>query len=197
MDLAPHQVLFVSGIGQAAKAPHYLNANVFNGLHGRALPVATGRQDRQPGPDRHRRERRRLHLRRGRQPLPGGHPAQHRPDAHRPQQPGLRPHQGPGQPDEHGGVRHQGPAAGGHVRALQSRGRGTVMGANFVARGFSGMPDHLRDLIAQAIAHPGFALVDVLQPCVSFNKVNTFCLVQGTCQRAWSPVMTRPIIRPR
>jgi len=32
-NLAPHQVIFVSGIGQAAKAPHYLNANLFNGLH--------------------------------------------------------------------------------------------------------------------------------------------------------------------
>ena len=40
--LAPRDVLFVSGIGQAAKAPHYLNANLFNGLHGRSLPVATG-----------------------------------------------------------------------------------------------------------------------------------------------------------
>ncbi|MBT8405899.1 MAG: 2-oxoacid ferredoxin oxidoreductase, partial [Deltaproteobacteria bacterium] len=40
--IAPHEVLVVSGIGQAAKAPHYLNANVFNGLHGRSLPVATG-----------------------------------------------------------------------------------------------------------------------------------------------------------
>lgn len=40
--LAPHQVLLVSGIGQADKTPHYLKANVFNGLHGRALPVATG-----------------------------------------------------------------------------------------------------------------------------------------------------------
>ena len=40
--LKPHEVLFVSGIGQAAKAPHYLNANVFNGLHGRSLPVAMG-----------------------------------------------------------------------------------------------------------------------------------------------------------
>ncbi len=40
--LEPHQVLVVSGIGQAAKTPHYLNVNVFNGLHGRSLPVATG-----------------------------------------------------------------------------------------------------------------------------------------------------------
>jgi len=47
--LKPHQVLFVSGIGQAAKTPHYLNANVFNGLHGRSLPVATGAKLANPG----------------------------------------------------------------------------------------------------------------------------------------------------
>ena len=40
--LKPEQVLIVSGIGQAAKLPHYLRCNMFNGLHGRALPVATG-----------------------------------------------------------------------------------------------------------------------------------------------------------
>jgi 2-oxoglutarate ferredoxin oxidoreductase subunit beta len=42
LDLAPHQVVYVSGIGQAAKLPHYLRCNLFNGLHGRSLPVATG-----------------------------------------------------------------------------------------------------------------------------------------------------------
>jgi 2-oxoglutarate ferredoxin oxidoreductase subunit beta len=46
--------------------------------------------------------------------------------------------------------------------------------ANFVARGFAGMPEHLARLIGQALAAPGFALVDVLQPCVSFNKLNTY-----------------------
>jgi 2-oxoglutarate ferredoxin oxidoreductase subunit beta len=46
--------------------------------------------------------------------------------------------------------------------------------AGFVARGFSGMPGHLAGLIREALASPGFSLVDVLQPCVSFNKVNTF-----------------------
>ncbi len=35
-------LVLVSGIGQAAKLPHYTRANVFNGLHGRALPAATG-----------------------------------------------------------------------------------------------------------------------------------------------------------
>jgi pyruvate/2-oxoacid:ferredoxin oxidoreductase beta subunit len=42
LQLEPHQVLFVSGIGQAPKLPHYTHGNVFNGLHGRTLPVATG-----------------------------------------------------------------------------------------------------------------------------------------------------------
>ena len=40
-DLRPHEVILVSGIGQAAKLPHYLRCNFFNELHGRALPVAT------------------------------------------------------------------------------------------------------------------------------------------------------------
>ncbi len=42
MDLEPHQLTVVSGIGQAAKFPHYIKCNTFNGLHGRALPVAAG-----------------------------------------------------------------------------------------------------------------------------------------------------------
>jgi 2-oxoglutarate ferredoxin oxidoreductase subunit beta len=42
LGLEPHQITIVSGIGQAAKLPHYTKCNTFNGLHGRALPVATG-----------------------------------------------------------------------------------------------------------------------------------------------------------
>ena len=42
LNLEPHQILFVSGIGQSSKLPHYLKWNLFNGLHGRSLPVATG-----------------------------------------------------------------------------------------------------------------------------------------------------------
>ena len=55
------------------------------------------------------------------------------------------------------------------------------MQAGFVARGFSGMIDHLAELIQQGIAHPGFALIDILQPCVSFNKVNTFAWYKKRC----------------
>jgi len=46
--------------------------------------------------------------------------------------------------------------------------------ASFVARGFAGAPKQLKDILVQAVQHEGFALVDVLQPCVSFNKVNTY-----------------------
>lgn len=49
-----------------------------------------------------------------------------------------------------------------------------AQGATFVARGFAGDVPHLKDLYKQAIAHEGFAIVDVFQPCVTWNKINTF-----------------------
>jgi 2-oxoglutarate ferredoxin oxidoreductase subunit beta len=48
-----------------------------------------------------------------------------------------------------------------------------ALGCGFVARGFSGDPEHLSELIAEGVRHKGFALIDVLQPCVTFNKKNT------------------------
>jgi 2-oxoglutarate ferredoxin oxidoreductase subunit beta len=56
------------------------------------------------------------------------------------------------------------------------------MQAAFVARGFAGMIDHVSTLIEEGIAHRGFALIDVLQPCVSFNKVNTFAWYKERCE---------------
>jgi 2-oxoglutarate ferredoxin oxidoreductase subunit beta len=47
-------------------------------------------------------------------------------------------------------------------------------GATFVARGFAGDIPHLTQLYIQALSHKGFALVDVFQPCVTWNKLNTF-----------------------
>jgi len=49
-----------------------------------------------------------------------------------------------------------------------------VSGATYVSRGFSGENKHLADLIAGAIAHKGFSLVDVFSPCVTYNKINTY-----------------------
>ena len=47
-------------------------------------------------------------------------------------------------------------------------------GATYVARGFSGDPMHLAQLIKGGIEHKGFSLIDVFSPCVTFNKDNTF-----------------------
>lgn len=47
-------------------------------------------------------------------------------------------------------------------------------GASFVARGFSGQPAHLAELFKMAIQHKGFAHIDVFSPCVTFNKTNTY-----------------------
>jgi 2-oxoglutarate ferredoxin oxidoreductase subunit beta len=57
-----------------------------------------------------------------------------------------------------------------------------AMQAGFVARGFAGMIDHLSELIREGVAHRGLALIDVLQPCVSFNKVNTFAWYKERCK---------------
>ncbi len=47
-------------------------------------------------------------------------------------------------------------------------------GATYVARGFSGDIVQLAKLIEEGIKHKGFALIDVLSPCVTWNKVNTY-----------------------
>lgn len=47
-------------------------------------------------------------------------------------------------------------------------------GATFVARGFAGDIPHLTELYKAALTHRGFALVDVFQPCVTWNHLNTF-----------------------
>ena len=47
-------------------------------------------------------------------------------------------------------------------------------GAGFVARAFTGRREHLIEIMKKAIEYKGYAIVDILQPCVSFNKLNTF-----------------------
>lgn len=47
-------------------------------------------------------------------------------------------------------------------------------GATFVARTFTGDREQLKYLLKEAMKHKGYALIDILQPCVTFNKVNTF-----------------------
>ena len=180
-ELEPHQVLLVSGIGQAAKAPHYLNANVFNGLHGRALPVATGAKLANPDL--------RIIVESG-DGCNYGEGGNHFLAAirrnidltlivHDNQIYGLN--KGQASPTSEEGLITKAQPEGVASSPFNPIAVAVAMQASFVARGFSGMIDHLAGLIQQGLAHEGFALIDVLQPCVSFNKVNTFAWYKKRC----------------
>jgi 2-oxoglutarate ferredoxin oxidoreductase subunit beta len=179
--LAPRDVLFVSGIGQAAKAPHYLNANVFNGLHGRALPVATGAKLANP---------RLTVIAESGDGCTYGEGGNHFLAAirrninvtlvvHDNQVYGLT--KGQASPTTEEGFVTKAQPHGALSAPFNPVAVAVAMHAGFVARGFSGAIEELAGLIAQAVAHPGFALIDVLQPCVSFNKVNTFSWYRKRC----------------
>jgi len=179
--LRPHEVLFVSGIGQAAKAPHYLNANLFNGLHGRSLPVATGAKLANPelvvivesGDGCNYGEGGNHFLAAIRRNI----------DitllVHNNQIYGLT--KGQASPTTSKGVVTKAQPGGVASTAFNPMAVAVAMEAGFVARGFSGMTDHLSGLIQEAVAHRGFSLVDILQPCISFNKVNTFSWYKERC----------------
>src|SRR5215467_2821490 len=49
-----------------------------------------------------------------------------------------------------------------------------VSGATYIARAFSGEPEHMAQMIAGGISHRGFSLIDVFSPCVTYNKINTY-----------------------
>jgi 2-oxoglutarate ferredoxin oxidoreductase subunit beta len=180
--LRPHEVLFVSGIGQAAKAPHYLNANVFNGLHGRSLPVATGAKLANPeltvivesGDGCNYGEGGNHFLAAIRRNI----------DVtllvHNNQVYGLT--KGQASPTSAEGFVTKAQPEGVPSAPFNPIAVAVAMQASFVARGFTGMIEHLPELIQEGIAHRGFALIDVLQPCVSFNKVNTFAWYKQRCE---------------
>lgn len=49
-----------------------------------------------------------------------------------------------------------------------------TQGATFIAQGFAGDVQSLIDLIKKGMTHKGFSLINILQPCVTFNKINTY-----------------------
>lgn len=53
--------------------------------------------------------------------------------------------------------------------------------ASFVARGYAGNLPHLSNLIKEAIEHKGFSLIDVRQPCPSYDKIHTYDYYQEVC----------------
>jgi len=180
-QLQPHQVLLVSGIGQAAKTPLYLNANIFDGLHGRAVPVATGAKLVNPDLT--------VIVESG-DGCNYGEGANHFINAirrnvditmlvHNNQVYGLT--KGQASPTSEQGFVTKAQPGGVKAEPFNPIAVAVAMRAGFVARGFSGDDAHLVDLIVKAIDHKGFSLVDILQPCVSFNHVNTFKWYKERC----------------
>ena len=169
----PNEVLMAAGIGQAAKTPQYISANSFCGLHGRSIPAAiaakiankdltvivnTGDGDSYGEGGNHfihniRRNVDITHF------------------VHDNQIYGLTK----GQASPTTAIGHVTPVQtdGSHNEPLNPLLLAIVSGAGFVARAYSGDRQHLVSVMKEAIMYPGYALVDIFQPCVSFNKINT------------------------
>jgi 2-oxoglutarate ferredoxin oxidoreductase subunit beta len=177
----PQGVVFVSGIGQAAKAPHYLNANVFNGLHGRSLPVATGIKLANPKLKVIAESGDGCNYGEG-----GNHflaAIRRNIDVtvivHNNQIYGLT--KGQASPTSDEGFTTKAQPHGTFYEAFNPVAVAVAMHAGFVARSFTGMEGHLSRMIASAVEHRGFSMIDCLQPCVSFNKVNNFGWYKKRC----------------
>jgi 2-oxoglutarate ferredoxin oxidoreductase subunit beta len=170
----PHELVIVSGIGQAPKTPHYLRCNCFNGLHGRTLPVATGIK---------LANHKLTVLAQGGDGDGYGEGGNHFLHAmrrninitylvHNNQVYGLT--KGQASPTSDYGFVTKTTPRGAISPACNPLLLAIASDCSFVARGFAGEIDHLAGLIKEGIRHKGFALIDILQPCVSFNRINTF-----------------------
>jgi len=174
LSLEPHELTIVSGIGQAGKFPHYLKCNIFNGLHGRTLPVATairlanhemlviavagdGDCFGEGGNHFVHAVRRNINVKLF---------------VHDNQVYGLT--KGQASPTSLEGMKTKSQPFGILSNPLNPVALAVALDASFVARGFAGDLEHLKGLIKAAINHKGFSFVDILQPCITYNKLNTF-----------------------
>ncbi len=174
LHVEPWQVVFVSGIGQAAKLPQYMPCNVFDVLHGRAVITATGVK---------LANHRLLVIAEAGDGDVYSEGANHLMHAmrknvnitclvHNNQVFGLT--KGQFSPTSESGFQTGTSPQGSPEPGFNPLAFGVALEAGFVARGFAGDTPRLKELIIAAIQHEGFSLLDILQPCVTFNKVNTF-----------------------
>ena len=174
MNLSYKDVVMFTGIGQAAKMPHFLKINGYNGLHGRAIPPAVGMRIVNPnikvivesgdgcsygeGGNHFIHNMRRnldiVHL------------------VHNNQIYGLT--KGQASPTSGTDLKTEVQPEGVTAQPLNPLRIALSSGASFVARSFVGDREHLSKMIKKAFKHKGYALIDILQPCVSFNKINTY-----------------------
>ncbi|MBK5113644.1 MAG: 2-oxoacid ferredoxin oxidoreductase [Candidatus Heimdallarchaeota archaeon] len=174
LDIKPENLVMVSGIGQAAKIPQYLKCNFFNGLHGRSLPAAWAIKAANPnliviaesGDGCTYGE--------------GGnhfiHTVRRNPDitniVHNNMIYGLT--KGQASPTSRFGMKTGVQVEGVILDPFNPLTIAISLDASFVARTYAGDTKHMKAMMKQAIQHKGYALLDILQPCVSFNKLNTY-----------------------
>lgn len=169
LQKAPHEICLVSGIGQAAKLPHYLACNFFNGLHGRAIPVALGINAVNP------RLTTLVVTGEGDCYGEGGnhflHALRRNPDitivVHNNEIYALT--KGQASPTTRLGEKRSLQVKGVEISPLNMPAIAIVHNCTFVARGFAGDIDHLKELLVEAIGHPGLSYVDIIQPCITWG----------------------------
>jgi 2-oxoglutarate ferredoxin oxidoreductase subunit beta len=174
LEIEPTNLVLVSGIGQAAKIPHYFKTNVFNGLHGRALPAATAIKAAHPALT--------VISESGDGDMYGEggnhflHTIRRNPDitniVHNNMVYGLT--KGQASPTSQIGFKTPVQVGGVFLEPFNPLAVAIALDASFVARGFAGDAEQTKEIIKKAIKHKGYALVDIFQPCVSFNKLNTY-----------------------
>jgi len=174
LELDPKDVVIVSGIGCSGKYPYWIRTYGFHSIHGRTLPVATGIRIANHnlnviavGGDGDGYSEGMNHI---------IHAARRNIDLAyfvcNNQIYGLTT--GQVSPTSLRGSITKTTPSGSIEWPVNPVALALAAGATFVARGFAGDMRHLTDLMVKAITHKGFGFLDILQPCVTFNKVNTY-----------------------
>jgi 2-oxoglutarate ferredoxin oxidoreductase subunit beta len=174
LDISPNELVLVSGIGQAAKIPQYFKTNYFNGLHGRALPPATAIKLSNPNLT--------VIAESGDGDMYGEggnhfiHAIRRNPDItniiHNNMVYGLT--KGQASPTSEIGFKTPLQINGVVLEPFNPISTAIALDASFVARAFSGDIKETKKILKKAIKHKGFSIIDILQSCVSFNKINTY-----------------------
>ena len=181
LELMPRQVLICSGIGQAPKLPHYLHCHLFNGLHGRELASATGAKLAAPdltvlvhsGDGGAYGEGGNHFLSAIRRNIDLTHLV------HDNRVYGLT--KGQASPTTELGTRAKLQPRGLAMTPLNPLALAISQGASLVAQGFAGRAEQLVELIKAAVSHRGFSVLNILQPCVSWDKVHTYRYYDQRC----------------
>lgn len=169
-QIAPHEIVIVSGIGCGSKLPFYMKVTGYNTLHGRPVAVATGLRLANPqlrvmvvhGDGDGYGEGLSHFLNAARRNLDIVDLVQDNRIY------GLT--KGQYSPTSEQGKRTPSSPMGAIDRPVEPLSLAISAGATFVARGYSGDLKHLAWLIGEALQHRGYALLDVLQPCVTWNR---------------------------